>query len=373
VSSFTVAALSTHFIVVAAAIAVFIRVRRGAAGWRDLVLFSTTVLLACHLGQQLVDRSQFTFMRFAAQVLFGELPLLALALATVLRRRRPGFAAIALGVSASLIAVYVVAYHVEPYRLQEREHVVSTWRGRALRIAHLSDLQAARIGPLEERAWRALAASRADLIVLTGDYVQARRGDDRRALEAEFRALMARVPLHAPLGVYAVQGDVEVPGWERLFAGTGIVPLQDQGVSLDGVRLVGLSRRTSRARNGSRIVDLLKGASHLDLRIVAGHAPDFVDALDRRQVDLVLAGHTHGGQVALPGLGPLITLSRLPRRFAGGLEDFDGVPLHVARGVGMERGTAPQLRFGVPPEVCVLDLRPRANAGVLPPAAAGLI
>jgi predicted MPP superfamily phosphohydrolase len=361
VSSFTAAALSTHFIVVAAAIAVFIRVRRGAAGWRDVVLLAATVLLACRLGQQLVDRSQFTFMRFAAQVLFGELPLLALAVALALRRRRPAVAGLALGTSAALLAVYVVAYHVEPRRLQQREHVLSTWRGRPLRIAHLSDLQASRIGAHEERAWRALATSGADLVVLTGDYVQPRRGEDAAALQAAFRALMARVPLRAPLGVYAVQGDVEDAGWQGLFAGTGIVPLQDQAVSLPGVRLAGLSRRASRARQDVRVVELLKGASHLDVRIVAGHAPDFVDALDATQVDLVLAGHTHGGQVALPGLGPLITLSRLPRRYAGGLQDFGGVPLHVSRGVGMERGTAPQLRFGVPPEVCVLELRPRST------------
>jgi hypothetical protein len=74
-------------------------------------------------------------------------------------------------------------------------------------------------------------------------------------------------------------------------------------------------------------------------------------------VDLARAGHTHGGQVALPFFGPPITLSRLPRRYAGGLNDYQGIPLHVSRGVGMERGTAPQIRFLVPPEVCVVDVR----------------
>jgi len=51
-----------------------------------------------------------------------------------------------------------------------------------------------------------------------------------------------------------------------------------------------------------------------------------------------------------------MTLSRLPRRFAGGLNDYKGIPLHVSRGVGMERGTAPQIRFLCPPEICLLDV-----------------
>ena len=72
---------------------------------------------------------------------------------------------------------------------------------------------------------------------------------------------------------------------------------------------------------------------------------------------LALAGHTHGGQVVLPFFGPPMTLSRLPRRYAGGLHDYHGLPLHVSRGIGMERGSAPQIRFLCPPEICVIELR----------------
>jgi predicted MPP superfamily phosphohydrolase len=75
----------------------------------------------------------------------------------------------------------------------------------------------------------------------------------------------------------------------------------------------------------------------------------------------VLAGHTHGGQVVLPLFGPPRTASRLPRLYAGGLHDFAGTPLHVSRGVGMERGFAPPLRFLCPPEICVLDVHLRGK------------
>lgn len=97
------------------------------------------------------------------------------------------------------------------------------------------------------------------------------------------------------------------------------------------------------------------------------HAPDFIDALPVH-VDLVLAGHTHGGQVVVPLLGPPKTASRLPRLYAGGLHDYRGTPLHVSRGVGMERGFAPPVRFLCPPEVCIVDLRLPRQRHEGPPA-----
>ena len=58
----------------------------------------------------------------------------------------------------------------------------------------------------------------------------------------------------------------------------------------------------------------------------------------------------------IPFFGPPLVLMRLPRVFAGDVHDYAGTPLHVTRGVGMERGTAPQLRFLCRPEICLLTL-----------------
>lgn len=92
--------------------------------------------------------------------------------------------------------------------------------------------------------------------------------------------------------------------------------------------------------------------------IVLGHSPDF--ALGRVEADLLVAGHTHGGQVRLPGLGPLLTMSRVPRSWAAGVTSLqDGRTLVVSRGIGMERGAAPRLRFLCRPELVVIDVVPR--------------
>ncbi|MEO8362207.1 MAG: hypothetical protein ABI672_19425 [Vicinamibacteria bacterium] len=63
------------------------------------------------------------------------------------------------------------------------------------------------------------------------------------------------------------------------------------------------------------------------------------------------------GQLVLPFFGPPTTASRLPRRYAGGLNDYRGTPIHVSRGVGMERGFDIPVRFLCPPEIGILDLR----------------
>ncbi len=74
-------------------------------------------------------------------------------------------------------------------------------------------------------------------------------------------------------------------------------------------------------------------------------------------MDLTVAGHTHGGQVVVPGLGPLLTLSDVPRDVArGGLHEVDGNPVYVSPGVGLERGRAPQVRLFNRPAVAVLTL-----------------
>jgi predicted MPP superfamily phosphohydrolase len=96
-----------------------------------------------------------------------------------------------------------------------------------------------------------------------------------------------------------------------------------------------------------------------DVRLLLAHRPDAVLNLrPRTRVDLTLAGHTHGGQVQLPGIGPLTVLSGVPREVgAGGLHSLAGRSIYVSRGVGVERGQAPRLRLGAVPEVSLITLR----------------
>ncbi len=88
------------------------------------------------------------------------------------------------------------------------------------------------------------------------------------------------------------------------------------------------------------------------LRLGLSHSPDQIVWARRRQLDLLLAGHTHGGQVRIPGLGPLVSPSRFGSRFASGVFYRDPVLMHVSRGIS---GTH-ALRWRCLPEVSLLTL-----------------
>ena len=91
--------------------------------------------------------------------------------------------------------------------------------------------------------------------------------------------------------------------------------------------------------------------------IVLGHVPDY--SLGSIEADLLIAGHTHGGQVQIPLFGPLLMLSQVPRACASGMTTIAPERyLIVSRGIGLERGNAPRMRFLCRPELLMLDLVP---------------
>jgi predicted MPP superfamily phosphohydrolase len=336
----------------------------------DAVVFGTALLvLAVLAGTQAPVSPAFGAVRLAAQGLFGEGVLVSVAVAVLhFRARLRGRGGLLAAAGLLPLGVYWEAYHHGPYDLQVRQHAVDLSQGRAesrtLRLVHLSDLQTDRIGAHEHRALGAAADLRPDLIVFTGDYLQDRLTPSYDRAAADLRAVLGRRGL--PLGLIAVEGDVDQRSdrdWRELFADVQPTCLRDGStlLTLPGGRTLaatGLSLLTSRGNEPERVRAVVAAAPAADLRLVVGHSPDFVRALPGgRHVDLALAGHTHGGQVVLPFVGPPITLSRLPNRYAGGLNDYRGTPLHVSRGIGRERGVAPQIRLLCPPEVCLLEIR----------------
>jgi predicted MPP superfamily phosphohydrolase len=290
----------------------------------------------------------FHLMRLVAWVVFlcGPVYLLASGFFTKGWTR---LLSVGLGLCVSGIAID--AFFIEPHRLEVTTHTISSpLIERPIRVVALADFQTDHIGDYERRVLKTAKDLAPDLLVFPGDYIQV-GGEAYRREGKVFNQLLKDLNFKPRLGAYAVEGDVEVRGWESLFSGTGIHPMGATTITnLGELELVGLTLMASR-----RGVEL---PAKLGFRIVLGHAPDF--ALHPVDADLILAGHTHGGQVQIPFIGPLLTLSGVPKTWAdGGLTTLEGGRrLIVSRGIGMERGGAPRLRFNCRPEIVVVDLVP---------------
>ncbi|MCH9683654.1 MAG: metallophosphoesterase [Deltaproteobacteria bacterium] len=291
----------------------------------------------------------FAGMRALAWLLFAHLPLL---LAWTAIRTRGTCRWVSSITAVAIVVLGLEAFVREPTALSvTRYTVVSAKVERPLRIAVLSDLQTDDPGAYERRAIRAVLDAEPDLILLPGDFVQARGRERNRQLRGQLRELLVEEGLAAPLGVYAVRGNVEHDGWTDVFDGLAVMASDRSTHHQQGpVSVTALSFR--RGFDPGATVPGTRG-----FHIAFAHAPDF--ALGEIDADLLVAGHTHGGQVVLPGIGPLITLSRVPRAWASGLTALPGDrTLVVSRGVGMERGLAPRLRLLCTPEVVIIDVVP---------------
>lgn len=305
------------------------------------------VVLAAGLG----DRG-FGSLRLLAYGWFGYLAaamtLAACSLARSQRRAALAFAALV----AAIELVAVDAFFIEPHWLEVRQvRLVSSKIRRPVKIAILADLQTDEIGRYERSVLERIMAARPDLILLAGDYVQEFDNAGRKRLHRELRAALQEIGFGAPLGAYAVRGNVDSDGWQVSFEGTNVTTTNETR-SFDAGEL----RVTALAIDDS-FSPHLEVAGSDRFQIVLGHCPNF--ALGKIDADLLVAGHTHGGQVRLPGIGPLVTLARVPRGWAAGVTDLGGgKTLIVSRGVGMERGPAPRLRFLCRPELVLVELVP---------------
>ena len=295
------------------------------------------------------------------------LPLLA---ACLLLRQRMGLLlasrGVTIGLWLGLFAPLLLAVYASWFELRnvQLERASITLRGQRvgtqpIKLGVLSDIQTSFISEHERGAVQRLLAEEPDIILIAGDLFQGSAEELAASLE-DFRALLRS--LRAPGGVYFVQGDAEREGWtERLLEGTGVqyldnetrrIKIKDREITLLGLELAYASREAERAM-GSLQLD-----SNEDIRILLSHRPDSVLSLpEGSRVDLVVAGHTHGGQIQLPFIGPLLTLTDVPRGVAaGGAHEVNKNAIYVSRGLGRERGQAPPIRFLCPPEVAILTL-----------------
>ncbi|HKG60494.1 MAG TPA: metallophosphoesterase [Pyrinomonadaceae bacterium] len=273
------------------------------------------------------------------------------------KRLRIAFAAIVLFLAGAVFW----GFFIEPGRLVTREETIQidNWPQPldGLRIVVLSDIHVDNWF-ITEKKLRTIVARvnqlQPELIVILGDYIA---GDGRATdrVEPEVFAPILK-DLRAPLGVYSVLGNHD--WWyngakvRRALEQNGIKVLDDESAKVDArgtsFWLVGLADLWTRPQ---RIAATVAGVPEGQPLIALTHNPDIFPNVPQR-VPLLLAGHTHGGQVRFPIIGPVVESSEYG--WVHGHVFADNHHLFVTTGIGT---SIVPVRFGVPPEIVLLTIK----------------
>ena len=297
-----------------------------------------------------------------------------------LSRNKTIYCSIAL-LAALFLAALAYSYFIEPRRLviNAVELKVPKWNPafEGLRIVAISDIHGGSNGVDEAKIRRLVDAANSqdpDLIVLLGDYVSQtgpRGADGKRALRMPVETIAANLKgLHARLGVFAVLGNHD--GWHddteiatalnssqiRVLDGA-VAVVERNGAKL---RILGLKDqlkiRTWEEFNDNARTLLAATEGSGDI-LVLEHSPDVAPIINgaepiSKDMRLMIAAHTHGGQVWLPVLGRPIVPSSYGQKLAAGHVRENGLDMFVTTGVGT---SILPFRFMVPPEIAVLTVR----------------
>lgn len=220
-------------------------------------------------------------------------------------------------------------------------------------ILHMSDLHADGPLDLEASVERVLDGVEVDLCALTGDYRYRLSGRHEDAA-----APMARIVryVRARDGIFGIMGNHDL--------GTMIAPLENAGIRMlindhvmlsrgnDEVQLIGLDdvHAYQPVEEAAAALDAMPDG----FRILLQHSPELLDEAQAADVSLYLCGHTHGGQICLPGGIPVMTNIRTPRRYASGLWKHGDMTGYTTLGVGV---SVMPLRFFSKGEIALITLR----------------
>lgn len=252
---------------------------------------------------------------------------------------------------------------------------------RPVRVLHISDLHLA-AGQGHREAWlQSLARLQPDLVVATGDFVSQQPAIDRIPVALaplgqfpgvfvfgsndyfESRRINPAKYFRGPSKVHQDRQLLDTTqlraalcafGWSDLNNASSTVTLNGQEIALVGTgdAHIGLDDYAAVADTWPRSATVRVGVTHAPYTRV-------LQAMSTDGAEIILAGHTHGGQVNLPGYGPIVSNCDLPPRYAKGVSMFDDAYLHVSAGIGTNPYTP--IRVACRPEASLLTLVPTSQ------------
>ena len=257
------------------------------------------------------------------------------------------------GVTLLSLSCVAYAYFVEPCWLEVTHVCIVTekmQRGcKPFRLVQISDLHCCDRVRLETELPGVIAAQKPDAIVFTGDAI-----NTPLAL-GTFKTLMKSLSKIAP--TYAVRGNWDQDRSIDLYGDTGVKELDHEFVHLEAggseLYLLGLP-----AALNPQPAALVQKVPARAFKVLLFHYPEVLGRVQSGQIDLILSGHTHGGQVALPWYGAVYLHTPLGKLLERGLYVQGQTYLYINRGIGMTGSSLAAARFLTRPEVTVIDITP---------------
>ncbi|MGG5343285.1 metallophosphoesterase [Enterococcus sp. AZ192] len=255
----------------------------------------------------------------------------------------------------SIISMVLYAFFIEPKRIVTHNYTLGDNQGqKPLKVVQLSDIHIQENYPVAqlEKIVTKVNQEKPDIILFTGDLFDnyAKYGPAE-----DVTAALSR--LTAPLGKFAVWGNHDYGGgaarvYPEILAGAGFQLLENSGMNIalaDG-KSVFISGLDDSLLGNSSIEEALSERQS-EYTILLSHEPDVADQLVNQNIQLILSGHSHGGQINLP----FITIKNImaEKYFSGFYNLTNDTTLYVNTGLGTTKIPA---RFRVPPEIAVFDL-----------------
>ena len=281
-----------------------------------------------------------------------------------------------LSIPGILAVVILWSFFVEPnwYRLRQVKVTGQKKVRKPITILHLSDIHFVKKEGSKRSFFQRLSMLNPDLIFLTGDII-----DNDEGIETAARLISG---LRARYGTFLVLGNHEyfdyyIGDSVRYHLGLGKTSAHRNNVSrfISEMQRVGVHVLVNESMklnvHGTPIlisgtddpvtqkIDFertLRGLSPETLNILLIHHLDGLLKLSHHGIDLVFAGHTHGGQIRVPLLGPVVCETKLGRRYVAGLHTYKGMTIFVSRGLGASRTLFP--RLACRPEAIFFEVLP---------------
>jgi uncharacterized protein len=221
------------------------------------------------------------------------------------------------------------------------------------KILHLSDIHADGLAGLAECLSDSIRGLRVDLCVLTGDYRYAVSGTCHNVYPNMAKILSS---VSARYGIMGILGnhDVseEIPELERMGVRMLINEAHELRNGRDSAWVIGVD--DPHYYGCDDLPMALRDVPRHAFKILLVHTPEIIDEAEQQGVHLYLCGHTHGGQICLPWLGPVFVNANCARKFARGVWKYGNLQGYTSPGVGT---SGVPVRFFCPPEIGIIELR----------------